>query len=252
MSNLQIYKKPELAILEENTKIRQYSEMEFNTKCANLVYNLLNLLGVNDGKEEHHTELVKHIKSVGGHYTLEEIKKAFELYVSHQLGLKVFQQLNAVVFGNVMKAYENYKNEKLRNYRLKLAIPQKTEKSKSEIKEIMNNAALMSFDEFKETKSITGITHHIYNYLDEMGLMPKDKDYKTEVFNKAKKMILSREKANKSVAQNVLQHNRIVEKIESIKNNKSSEAENLSKHMVLQEYFNKLISNNTNLKDLLK
>ena len=252
MSNLKIYKKPELIVLESKKKLREYTDIEFNTKCANLVYYLLNLLGVSDGKTEHHTTLIKFIKATSDHYSFEEIVKAFDLYVSHQLNIKVFQQLNAVVFGNVMKAFSVYKNQKLRIYKQQNSIKKEVELSENEKNQIMQKATLKIFAEYKQTEELKGITHHIYDYLDNKGLMPKENEYKISIYKKAKKIILQEKRNEYLLSQNVPQNNIINEQIDSIKNNNNKQVINFSKKIILEEYFKKIISTQIELKDLLK
>ena len=79
MDQLVIYNKPELVLISETKKLRDYNPEQRLTQSANLVYKLLNLLGVNDGKTEHHTELVRHVSDFYGHFTFEQIEKAYSI-----------------------------------------------------------------------------------------------------------------------------------------------------------------------------
>jgi hypothetical protein len=120
MNELIQCQKPELIVLAEKKKLRDYPIETRKSYAVKLIAKLLNLLAVNDGKTEQHNILAIHLCDYYGHVSFEQIDKAFGLFVAGKLKTKPFQQLNAVVFGSVMNDYFEYENEQLKVYRLKL------------------------------------------------------------------------------------------------------------------------------------
>jgi hypothetical protein len=117
---LAVYSKPELVLISEKMKLRDYSPEQRLTQTANLVYKLLNLLGVNEGKTDHHIELARHVSDFYGHFTFEQIEKAFGLFIVGKFKTRPYQQLNAVVFGQVMNEFDEYQKEQTKVYRLSI------------------------------------------------------------------------------------------------------------------------------------
>ena len=170
MDQLAKYIKPELIVISESKKLRDFTPEERTMKSASLVYKLLNLLGVKDGNTEHHTELVRHVTDFYGHFTFEQIEKAFGMFISRQLKIQPFQQLNAVVFGNVMQEFDDYTKEQTKNYRLAIqefkakAIPMTQE----EKDDIMQKAIEKAIDVYKQTGTIE-MASSKYDWLDAQG-----------------------------------------------------------------------------------
>lgn len=224
------YKKPYLIELEEKKKLKDYGE-NLNQLCLNVVTKLLDLLGVKDGKTEHHIALVNHIIDCYKNYTLEEIKYAFDLYIKGEytqqtssgfITLKPNQSLNAVVFGQVMREYELRKQKELKNYRLKIqqfknqAKPMKQE----DINEIMEKAIQEGLRHFKET-GIVDNANSRYDWLDSQGKFLESFSMTQQQFNDYKKK----------------EYNTIVAKLEVEYENKkaSTKEEKASFKNILQE-----------------
>lgn len=170
MDQLVKYIKPELVVISETKKLRDFNLEERTMKAASLVYRLLNLLGVKDGNTEHHTELVRHVVDFYGHFTFEQIEKAFGMFISRQLKTQPFQQLNAVVFGNVMQEFDDYTKDQTKNYRL--AIQEFREKatpmSDDEKNEIMEKSIKKAIEVYKKTGTIE-MASSKYDWLDAHG-----------------------------------------------------------------------------------
>ena len=111
MNELIQYQKPELIVLAEKKKLRDYEIEKRKAFSVKLIAKLLNLLGVNDGKTEQHNALAIHVCDFYGHVSFEQIDKAFGLFVIGAFTTKPFQQLNAVVFGQVMAEYFLHEKE---------------------------------------------------------------------------------------------------------------------------------------------
>lgn len=250
MSEISIYQKPQLAVLEEKKKLRNYEESALNAGIKTLIFHLLNLLAVSEGKKDHHIKLAELIKAAYMQFTFEEIKHAFDLFVAGEFEQKPFQQLNAVVFGQVMRAYNNYKRNKLEAYRRKkrLIAEQNEKPSKEDQQKAMNDAVTRLYLEYTSSGRITGTISHIYDYLFTQGKLPKhDKAFKEMILEKAKTVAKSEQmtEAMKTVdARRAL--NKTIEKIEE---GTFGGLKTISKRLVLVEYFEQL-SKNKELRDI--
>jgi len=231
-------KKPMLAVLENKKKLKDYTEIEINTALANLIIHLLDLLAVKSGKRDHQIKLIEFIKSSNFSLTIEEIRHAFNLFVQGEFTTKPMQQLNAVVFGNVIRDYTAYKREKLRVYRQKKqmyenrkAIPSKQEQDK-----LLNDATTSLYLEYKNTGTITGVTSHIYDHLYKKGVLPPHtKEFKSMILKKARVIAKSEEmtKASKSIEM----HRNLKTAIKKIEDGSFNGLITISKRLVLLEYF---------------
>ena len=189
MPNLTTYKKPELAVISEVKKIREYSDTDKLTIAKNIVDGLLIKLGVS-GKSNsaHHVEVIRFIAD-NKEFTPDEFTKAFDLAIDGELKIDLFQQLNRVVMGRVMVLYKAYKIEKLRAYRSR----KKTEKTISDDEQefIMIEAVDRIEKEYKANKEITGTFVHVYDYLFTQGVLPKHtKAFKSRILKKSKEVFL--------------------------------------------------------------
>ena len=231
-------KKPLLAVLESQKQLRDYSETEINAALANLTIHLLDLLAVNTGKVDHQIKLNEFIKASNFNLTIEEIKHAFNLFVQGEFTLKPMQQLNAVVFGQVMKEYKTYKIEKLRVYRQKKQLNQnkKAIPSKQEQGKMLDEAIINLYLEYKNTGTITGITSHIYDYLYNQGKLPQHtKEFKLIIFKKAQSIAKSEQMTHAS--KSIEMHRNLKNILTKIEAGKFDGLKTISKRLVIIEYF---------------
>ncbi len=154
--------KNKYAVALENNKLRDFPQELKNTNTLSLIDWLLNLLGVNEkeGSIDHHAVAFNFVNENLNNYTYQEIKLAFNMFVSGQLTdeqgkpLLIAQQLNAVVIGKVMKAYQDLKVQNLDSYyraKKKLLSPPPTEPTPEERKEIRRQFLKNVFDDIKNT-----------------------------------------------------------------------------------------------------
>ena len=172
MNELIQYQKPELIVLAEKKKLRDYPIETRKSITVKLIAKLLNLLGVNDGKTEQHNALAIHVCDFYGHISFEQIDKAFGLFVLGTFKIKPFQQLNAVVFGQVMAEYSNYEKEQTKIYKMKLQEFKETSKpmDKKEAEKLMENAINEAIEVYKRTGQIE-LAPSKYDWLDSKGKM---------------------------------------------------------------------------------
>jgi len=247
MNKLVAYKQPKLAVLESKTKLRDYEESALNTICFELISHLLNLLAVSDGKTEHHNTLMTHVRDCYGMYTLEEIKHAFDLYVTNEFGIKPYQTLNAVVFGQVMREYEFKKRKELKNYRLKLQEFKNEAKpmTKEEENDIMEKAISDGLRNFKEKGMVENASSR-YDWLDSTGKLLEAFSMTQEQFNQKKKSSYNTQKSKLEVEYenknpiNSQERTDIKNVLKELQNPKNGKIIAATKKMILIEYYNKI------------
>ena len=231
-------KKPLLAVLENQKQLRDYSETEINVALANLTIHLLDLLAVNTGKIDHQIKLNEFIKASNFNLTIGEIKHAFNLFVQGEFNTKPMQQLNAIVFGNVIREYKAYKIENLKAYRRKKreqeeirAIPSKHDQEK-----MLDEAIVNTYLEYKSTGTLTGVVSHIYDYLFKQGKLPQHtKEFKAMIFKKAQTIAKSEQMTQASMSMELHKHLKNI--LAKIGAGKFDGLKTISKRLVLIEYF---------------
>lgn len=247
IQSLQIYAKPELVILSEKKKLREYREEEQTAAVGKMVYNLLLLLGVKDGNTEQHNALGNHIIRAYQHTTIEQIEKAFELFISGTFKIKPFQQLNAVVFGNVMTEYLEYEKQKTKNYRLKIQEfkSKATQMTEQEKDQLMEESIQEAIQHYKQTGEIE-MAANKYDWLDLKGKLQEG--LTTEEWNDRKRskylsvkhrLIAAYEGAKASSKEQKVEFKNILQELQEAKSGKAIVQ---SKTELLEDYFNSLKS----------
>jgi len=246
MEQLQVYNKPELVLISEKKKLRDYTPEQRMAQTANLVYKLLNLLGVNDGKTEHHIELARHVSDFYGHFTFEQIEKAFGLFIVGKFKTRPFQQLNAVVFGLVMQEFDEYQKEQTKVYRLNIqefknkAIPMEA-KDKDEL---MRGAISNAIQEFKKTGQIE-LASSKYDWLDSQNKLqgirstPEWEKLKRTKYNSVQARLKVHYENHKTASRD--EKNDAKNILKEIQENKSGKVISQCKLELLEDYFSQQI-----------
>ena len=251
MSEITIYKKPLLAVLEQEKKLRDFPEEERLFKCKQIIGNLLFDLGVSKKSEvEHHLRAISYLNKECGKYSVAEIEKAFTLAISGKLEMDLFQQVNVLVIGKVLSAYDNYKKEKLKIYRLaerqkKEMLPPMTKKEEIFYR---NQAVNKQIEFFQDNRFVDATRVFVYDIFDKMGLMPIDLEYKKSVKKDAIE-ILKFEFSNKK-ATNKDEFNKIKK---TLKNLNKGNCEGLiakCKELALEDFLRKITAEEKLLKEL--
>ena len=163
MPNITTYKKPELAVISDTKKMREYSDTDRLTIAKNIVNGLLIKLGVSGrSNSSHHVEVIRFIAD-NKEFTPEEFTKAFDLAIDEELKIDLFQQLNRVVIGRVMALYKAYKIEKLRAYRQRKA-PKKP-LTPDQQKQLIIDAIKDEFENYKLSGELNENRTYLYDEL---------------------------------------------------------------------------------------
>ncbi len=253
-NKLIIYKPPLLAVLEQGLKIRDYNEETRLGLAVTLVENLLSDLGVSKNADtSHHLRAIKYITESCVNYTPKEIEKAFQLAISGEINIDMFQQLNAVVIGKVMMAYETYKGEKLTKHRKKMADDKiKADEyslTPEEIEEIMIEGCDRIFKDYEQNGMISEQCAHLYDYIFKKDLLPRDKEYKDEKMKKAK--LIAKSEAMTRAGGDYELHRKLKDTLIDLQNGIGGNIVSIAKRLVLEDYFTKLIKEDKSILNMI-
>lgn len=241
MSNIQVYKQPLLAVIEQETKIREMPNEERLMKCTQIVANLLLDLGVGSKSDpQQHLRVISFLADDCGKYSVKEVEYAFKLAIQGKIGVDLFQQINKLVVGKVLKAYDDYKTEKLRNFRANksLTIDTKKTMSESEILVINNSIAKEALDLFLDHGIVNTDKIYVYDVLKKMGCMSDDLDYMNSVKKDAVE-ILKNEYENKK-ATSVDEKREFKSILKEIKSEKGGKLINKCRELAITDFFRKI------------
>lgn len=261
VSKIEMPDKPIMAIALENHKLRDFPEEILNANTMGLVKWLLDLLGVSmkGDNVNHHLACVEFVNKSLGNFTYQEIKLAFEMYVSGKFyepngkPMLVTQQLNAVVIGRVMREYDLRKKNELDSYRRKKELMSRQEVTQEE-KDLMYLIPLIArFDLYKQNKADLSEVNHIYDdFIQKKIIKPYTafKNYYNKKYSEARDILINyhtkyvpKDLEDKRVNDGVLI---------KLKSNTSPLINKKVKDIVVTAYFQSIIDKKTDLREVLK
>lgn len=230
---LKFYKKNmDLVKLEKTLPLRAYPDQDLNRiLLMDLMPCISGLLSLTDEVSAKRLEIaLPAVKEQCIGMGLAEIKKMFEMYVDSKLNLKpIPNYFDRILLGKIVS---NYKS---------LNKPKKIEQvdiSEEEKEFIMAEAIDRLKKEVKINKRITSICVHVYDHLDSKGLLPTEKEYKLEIYERAK--LIAKSEAASKATHSLEDHRNIKATIEKLDLPKNASVINIAKRLVLEDYFNKI------------
>lgn len=238
--------KPLLAVAMEKPRISQYPEPQRNTTTLSFVEWALNMLGVNhkEGGTGHHTAVFEFVNTSLQGYTYEELKQAILMFVRGEFnGSDIFvsQQLNPIVLGKIMQAFDLRKKESLNAYlRLRSKQIAEEERKKNELtdeekEELTIQGICRCYNYYQSKKDIITGYVWIYDYLQDNGTIKDSKEDKLEAMAKCKEKALNKPKPLNMSKEVYRQYKSDVEK------NKNGEVIVAAKSLLLKYYFDVLL-----------
>jgi len=249
MANIEVYKKPELILLEENVKLRDYDVEQRKVQATKLVINLLSDLGVGKNADtNHHKRAIKFIEESCKNYTAEEVEKAFQLAIEGVLNVDLLQQINPLVIGRVMREYQSYKNRKTAEYRRKLveanfdSITVVSDEQKLEWNKYSVRKSLSFYIEkgYVDTERI-----YVYDILFKLDFLPKDAEYKNKIYTDAIYIVEQELRSEKTKTRGRIAEIKLA--LANLNKPKQSTVILKSKELVLMEFFRKLLKDKKRL-----
>tara|TARA_R100000231_G_scaffold139628_1_gene121764 strand:- start:947 stop:1660 length:714 start_codon:yes stop_codon:yes gene_type:complete len=182
-------------VYSKETKIKNLSSGDDIIKMLNYLYVLLNVKKENQLNQIEESVLNGFIINNYKNFTIEEIKHAFRLAVAGELGIELFQKLDAITFGKVLLSYKEFKNNKIRQHLMKKKTVKK-EITVEEINEIeqkfLDNCIKPYFDRRKEMTEpeISHGNKAIFDHYYKLGFIKMTDKEKDEYRAIAKKLWL--------------------------------------------------------------
>lgn len=153
-------------VYSKNVKIKSLEDPKEVINLLNYLNVLLNIKKDNQLNQLEESVLNGVIITQFNTWTIDEIKHAFRLAVSGKLNIELFNKLDSLVFGRVLKAYKEHKSQKIKNYISTKKIPVTVVDTKK-----LNEQALKEFiKEYKkqynksETPIINTPAERVFNY----------------------------------------------------------------------------------------
>lgn len=154
-----------------------------------------------------------------------EIVKMHHKYVDNKLSIKAIPNYyDRILLGKIVESYKQQKPIKKQIF--KQMTPEEKEFKMIEATDRVKK-------EFKQHGRIIEMCHHVYDYLFELGKLPKDKAYKDAIFTKALEL-----RKSELIQQRAVNGREIRDLIKNIKKGKA--VINIAKRLVLEDYFKKL------------
>lgn len=233
--NLKVYKKPTLAIIESQKKLRDYPEEIRLGICKKILDNLLLDLGVGNNADVNKIlRVLNYLNADCGNYSPEEIEEAFKLAISGKLDIDLLQQINVLIVGKVLKLFTDYKNQKLKNFRLNYLKPKSTVDSSK--KEIINNKILERVGEFfKKNRFVDDLDFYAYDILEQRCVIELSIEEKESIKKDAIFILQKEYDQKKSNSREDFKNTQSI--LKGLKNGNHSKIKIRCKVLALQDYF---------------
>jgi hypothetical protein len=204
-------------------------------------------------------DILKMILSAYNGLTIEEIYKAFELerYGKYEVKTDHYQLFNADYISKILIKYKKWKQDVRiqHNISSENLIPALPEKTTSQLREIMSDGIIRTYNEYLENGEIPELSAHIFDELLERGIIkgsntPALSKYYLDKVEQARIEIKSELKRIKTSSPS--EANNIKLELEKIQNESSSKVQIRAKKIVLKEFFQKQKSLGTDMKKLIE
>lgn len=210
-------------------KIKDASSEEIQ-KLLRRIMDLLGLVNVPEGIETLEAEIKKEFAKA----TIQEMEYAYKLGILEKLDREIKRNLSFLTFSETILSYK----------RLKVSImdpdPVIVEKEiigEDKKEQIIKNAAIWAFENFKKEGTLMDAGSVIYNYLNNKKLLNFNEDELKEIERRATDM----EMEDRSKLTTQIQR--------SLKKSNITHHESYKKRVMLQMYFESLINFEINIKD---
>lgn len=249
--------RPYLINLIENRKIREYGDNEKQVTSGQTINYILALLGISsqakDGKSIHYLAVEDLMLTEYGKFTFEEIREAFKMLVKGVFSediKEVYNKLDGIIFGKVMKAYEKERERITSNYYLQLQkkvyeLQWKNEISEEEKRELVLNGLKECYLYFLNNNKIEVGRVYVFETLLEKGLLEEFRDKWKSYIEKAKSIKIA------EIEKDVTAPN-YKGLIKQIENGEVPGYVTKARELVLIDYFRKLRLNNVSPEKLLE
>jgi len=191
-------------VYSKQTKIKNLSSGDDIIQMLNYLYVLLNVKKENQLNQIEESVLNGFIVNNYKNFTIDEIKHAFRLAIAGQLGIEMFQKLDAITFGKVLLSYNEFKNNKIRQHIMKKKKVKKevTVQERTEIEQQFIDKCIKPYFDRRKEMTEPEVSHGnkaIFDHYYNSGFIKMSEKEKEEYRTIAKKLWLidRREKGEK-------------------------------------------------------
>ncbi len=257
-----LYTPQELVGKAQTNELIKLRDMDASTRLGRsktICIDLLLLLGVNGDNADpmHHARAITFISSSLQNYAPEEIIFAFQKAIKGDFNIDIYQQLNSLVIGRVMREYTRWLENEIERAKPKQETPtQRIERETLEYEKekfgIIELADRIS-KEFKlhgkiinADKDVSTIYRHVF----KKGLLPKhDNIFKEDI--KCKAIPLTRVFLMESVQRGEITKVQLNEEMKKISNDKSNLLNLVAQKIIIEEYMLRLEKEQKKLIDVI-
>ena len=185
--------------------------------------------------------------------SLLEIDNAFNLATAGVLNIDAshYQSFSVIYISKIINAYKDYKGKFILEYQAELEKEEKREPTEEERLEMMVNAILESFDNYKEKPTYNEFGYVAYDFLSSLGVINISKEDKANILEKAREKVLERltlrRKEHMGGTSEYLQISTLIKDIQHNQTGSQNEVVNECKNIGLCEYYNFILENNLSL-----
>lgn len=245
--------------LEQGVKLRNAEPSDIENLLTYL-FTLVDMKAPTDeaGKVNHLKQvIVLHdlLKTSFKNDTIEEIKEAFKMALSGQLDVELYQKIDSISLGRVMRLYRKHKANKLVQYRREQISMQKEQVEVSEEKKKEIRREFLEICLYKPYESLLkGVWNfteanlsHLYTIFKELNLIEITSEEKSEYKEMAKEILTNRLNAPTNSS------DRIIFKIKLKALNEGGNGwQHIAKGLVVKEYLQGWALNNDDIKKIVK
>ena len=226
--------------ISNQVKIKDISEEDFKHHLIKTIVTINALSGIKDPMDDiTKTDIKEMILMRFKALSFDEIGYAFKKERYGDLGIRTehFQLFDAKYVSVVLDKFVKWKKDKIVQLNLN-AKKVEDDISEDEKEFIMAEAIDRLKKEVKINKRITGICVHVYDHLDAKGLLPTEKEYKLEIYERAK--LIAKSEAASKATHSLEEHRNLKASIEKLDLPKNASVINIAKRLVLTDYFNQI------------
>jgi len=227
--------------ISNQVKIKDISEEDFKHHLIKTIVTINALSGIKDPMDDiTKTDIKEMILMRFKALSFDEIGYAFKKERYGDLGIRTehFQLFDAKYVSTVLDKFVKWKKDKIIQHNLNNKKTMEKEISEEEKEFRMAEGIDRVKKEVEINGKITGVCFHVYDHLDKKGLLPTDKAYKLEIYERAKS--IAKAEAASKATHSLEEHRNLKATIEKIDLPKNANVINIAKRLVLEDFFNKI------------
>ena len=229
-------------------KVSECEKLDIYNKLA-AIYVRLGLKGQNLPDKYETVMFMDYIRENLSEFTLAEIELAFNFYIANKLDFKdpLFQNFTLNFLENVMQSYKRLRATT--PHPDVKPLPEKTKPTAQEIDLIERNAALKKFQEYKDHMDLWDFGGATFAFLWRLGLIRLTEEEREQLKLKAERELIREAQME---IKNGKRPSEIATVVEAIQAGNDNQVRLRMRKLALMDYFETLIAQGVELKEVLK